>query len=50
MLLNLETVLVVGPQVCHIEMVVVLCAEDDTGLFEDLGLILFCGPFCLPQF
>jgi hypothetical protein len=46
MFLDLETVLVVRPQIRHIELVVVLCAEDDTGFFEDLGLIL-CRPFCL---
>lgn len=50
MLLDLKTVLVVRPQVSHIEMVVLLCAEDDTGLFEDLGLVLFCGPFCRSKF
>jgi hypothetical protein len=48
MLLDLETVLVVRPQVLHIEMVIVLCTEDDTGLFEDLGL--FGNLLCRAQF
>jgi hypothetical protein len=30
MLLDLETVLIVRPQVLHIELFVVLCAEDDS--------------------
>ncbi len=43
MFLDLEAVLVVRPQVGHLDFVVGLCAEDDSRLLEDLRGLLIRG-------